>query len=217
MRHHAPMSRIGRYITPVLEVDRKPFMVPREADDPIIADFRSGNLKVGIATSAWPVAYGFNHWMEGSTELQLPAPIFEWESVAAFRPGDPIVVIRLGNAAQAFMQIREGFAVPCPQGAREPLVYVSFLEVAPWNMAHAEHRQFRGLGQLMLRFASQRSAQLGFGGRIGLHATSTAEPFYQSLGLETPICPNEYNELYFELSQSQAHRLLDNQPEGGGT
>jgi GNAT superfamily N-acetyltransferase len=106
------------------------------------------------------------------------------------------------------MQIRERYSIPCPHGSREPLVYVSFLEVAPWNQAQVKNRRFRGLGQLMLRFACQRSKQLGLSGRIGLHALETAEPFYRKLGFDTPDCPNEYNELYFELSEAKAQLLL---------
>jgi len=167
------------------------------------------SLDVGLALSPRPAAAANEQWEKHSTRWQLDLPLFEWESIAAFRPDDPILLIRAGNVVQALMQFREGHETPCPLGARPALVYISFLEVAPWNRIGIRDRRYKGLGQLMLCFASQRSLQLGFDGRIGLHALPAAEAFYRRLGFDAPVCPNEYRELYFELGPEGARNLLE--------
>jgi hypothetical protein len=135
-------------------------------------------------------------------------PLFEWGSVASFRPDDPIILVVSGIQVEAMMQLKEGYAVPCLSGPRDPLVYVSFLEVAPWNQLQSSKRYLKGLGQLLLRLACERSEQLGYGGRIGLHALQSAEGFYKRLGFNAPICPNEYTEVYFELDGGGVQDLV---------
>ena len=169
-------------------------------------------LSVSVARTPWPVALAFDQWVETSIEERQNRPSFNWASITTFRPDDPIILIHTGRAVQALMQFREAYHVPCSHGARGPLANISFLEVAPWNRSNAERRQFKGLGQLMLRFACQRSRQLGHQGRIGLHALSSAEGFYVRLGFSTPVCLNEYDEMYFELDPEAAAAFLAEEP-----
>jgi hypothetical protein len=107
------------------------------------------------------------------------------------------------------MLIKPSHVVRCDAGHRASLVYVSFLEVAPWNHPDAAMRYFSGLGPLLLRAACQLSIERGYGGRLGLHAVSAARDFYFRLGFRMVDCPNEYNELYMELDESAARALLD--------
>ncbi|MEM1279748.1 MAG: GNAT family N-acetyltransferase [Cyanobacteria bacterium P01_H01_bin.152] len=59
------------------------------------------------------------------------------------------------------------------------LVYVEALSSAPWNRVLIQQPPtFRGVGTLLLNFARQRSLQLGYGGRIGLHSLPGARRFY---------------------------------------
>ncbi len=161
-------------------------------------------LSVGVAKNSWPIQHAYEHWLEiGPTQ-----PSFNWPSIVAFRRDDPIILLYLGIEVQALLQLKQQCVVPCPLGERSPLTYVSFLEVAPWNRGGAPLRKFRGLGQLMLRFACQRSRQMGWSGRLGLHALPGAELFYSRLGFSMPLCPNEYHETYFELFPEAAASLL---------
>lgn len=128
---------------------------------------------------------------------RVARPAFDWRSVASFRPDDPVFVIHSGGDAQALIQWRENYLVPCANGARLPLLYVSFLEVAPSNRGQLRH--YVGLGPLLLRFASERSLATGTNGVIGLHSVDRAVNFYESLGFRRQDCPNEYHELYLEL------------------
>jgi hypothetical protein len=205
------MPNLGPHIDDVVVLRSDFYSVrPLGRDDELSLVFRRRErLVVGVAKTAWVIAFAYEQWEQAWHKDGLPTPSFEWESIAAFRPNDPIIIIRTADGAiQALMQIRENCVVPCPLGQRRPLVYVSFLEVAPWNQLRVKGRRYRGLGQLLLRLACQRSQQLGHSGRIGLHALASAEPFYRKLGFDVPICPNEYNELYFELSEAKAQLLL---------
>lgn len=63
---------------------------------------------------------------------------------------------------------------------RFPLVYVEYLASAPWNRRLLEDPPYLvGVGRALLLFARQRSVELGYGGRVGLHALPGAEVFYR--------------------------------------
>jgi len=63
---------------------------------------------------------------------------------------------------------------------RSPLVYVEYLASAPCNRRSLEDPPFfTGIGGVLLSFARQRSINLGYGGRVGLHSLPHAEAFYR--------------------------------------
>lgn len=87
----------------------------------------------------------------------------------------------------------------------QPLVYVEAIASAPWNRRPINPEPYlRGLGSLLLQFARQRSLQLGYGGRIGLHSLAGSESFYESQNMMSggpdPDCEGlvyfEYGLLY---------------------
>ncbi|MEO1353908.1 MAG: GNAT family N-acetyltransferase [Cyanobacteria bacterium J06635_15] len=82
----------------------------------------------------------------------------------------------------------------------QPLVYVQALATAPWNRRTAQSgRQFSGIGALLLNFARRRSLQLGYGGRVALHALPNAERFYEALNMMNFDPDPDYDGLvYFE-------------------
>ncbi|MBX3176086.1 MAG: GNAT family N-acetyltransferase [Candidatus Hydrogenedentes bacterium] len=97
----------------------------------------------------------------------------------------------------------------------KPLVYIDFLEVAPWNWTIPGIGQFRRYGYIgphLFERAVRQSWEDGFEGRVGLHALPQSEPFYSgacrmaALGAEE----EEYGNLtYFELSRENAARILE--------
>jgi hypothetical protein len=109
---------------------------------------------------------------------------------------------------EALMNVGCGHVVRCDVGHRKPLVYVGFLEVAPWNNPKTPARVFKGLGPLLLRAACQLSVENGCGGRVGLHAVREAEAFSRGMNFTSMDCPSEYNELYMELEELGASALL---------
>ena len=80
------------------------------------------------------------------------------------------------------------------------LVYVDYLATAPWNRPELEEiPRFRGVGRALLLFARQRSLELGYEGRIGLHALPAAEAFYDKLKIANyGPDPDKENLVYFE-------------------
>ncbi|WP_242065441.1 GNAT family N-acetyltransferase [Trichocoleus sp. FACHB-262] len=63
---------------------------------------------------------------------------------------------------------------------RDRLVYVEALAVAPWNRRLLEDPPYlRGVGRTLLLWARQRSLELGYDGRVGLHALPGSEGFYR--------------------------------------
>jgi len=95
----------------------------------------------------------------------------------------------------------------------KPLVYVDFLEVAPWNWAIPElgrSGRFRLVGSTLFWRAVQQSDEEGFHGRVGLHALPQAELFYEKGCGMTPLGRDagKQNLLYFELSRQSAERYL---------
>jgi hypothetical protein len=63
-----------------------------------------------------------------------------------------------------------------------PLVYVDFIETAPWNWDIAALRKvgrYRGAGPQLLALAVRWSLSLGYEGRVALHALPQAKDFYE--------------------------------------
>lgn len=100
-----------------------------------------------------------------------------------------------------------------PQDRGKPLVYIDYLEVAPWNWVIPEigrAGEFRAVGSVLFWKAVKQSQEEGFYGRVGLHALPQAEQFYEKGCGMTALArdPNKQNLLYFELSRQQAQRHL---------
>lgn len=96
---------------------------------------------------------------------------------------------------------------------KKPLVYIDFLEVAPWNWNIPDLGQsgvFRRIGTLLLWRAVEQSIEEGFKGRVGLHALPQAARFYEGYGL-TSLGNDaaKQNLMYYELSAGQAEKLIN--------
>ncbi len=91
------------------------------------------------------------------------------------------------------------------------LVYVDYVEVAPWNRPGWQpHRVFQSVGTVLVRTAIQVSLDNGLDGRIGLHSLPQADNFYRNLGM-TNLGPDaDYQNLcYFEFDAKQAQTQKD--------
>lgn len=85
---------------------------------------------------------------------------------------------------------------------RLPLVYVEYLASAPWNRRSLEDPPFfEGIGRALLVFARQRSIELGYGGRVGLHSLPGSEAFYRRCNMpDYGPDPDKDQLVYFEYS-----------------
>lgn len=96
----------------------------------------------------------------------------------------------------------------------KPLIYIDFLEVAPWNWiisAIAQFGQFATVGQQLFYRAVRQSLEEGCGGRIGLHALPQSRRFYCDVCYMVSLGIDDEKEGLecFELTAKQAERLLE--------
>jgi hypothetical protein len=102
--------------------------------------------------------------------------------------------------------------------AGKPLVYIDYLESAPWNLAMmVDTPLYGGIGPLLMRTAVQLSYDEGFHGRIGLHALPQSEEFYRD-DCEMHCCGPDafYEDLpYYEMTREIAARFTSNCSGGG--
>ena len=101
--------------------------------------------------------------------------------------------------------------VPCHEG--QHLVYVDFLEAAPWNRNDLaeEPAKFGGCGSILINAAIQQSILEGFKGRVGLHSLPQANNFYaNACGMTDMGQDANYENLrYFELNTEGAHCFIE--------
>ena len=91
------------------------------------------------------------------------------------------------------------------------LVYVDFVENAPWNRTELFDRpRYRGVGSILIAAAVTLSKELEFQGRIGLHSLPQANGFYaNTCGMTDLGTDPDYDGLrYFEMTPDQAEAFM---------
>lgn len=93
------------------------------------------------------------------------------------------------------------------------LLYLKYLETAPWNLAVIEIGQtsrFSGVGRQLMEVGVRLSEAMDFRGRLGLHALPQAEGFYRYCGMTELGQDEECENLkYFEMTEEQAEAFLN--------
>lgn len=94
----------------------------------------------------------------------------------------------------------------------KPLVYVDYIETAPWNVKDLmpEPPRYSSVGVRLIEAAIRCSLEEGFGGRIGLHALPQAERFYEkTCEMTRGEIDRQYENLFwFELTAANAKKFL---------
>lgn len=149
--------------------------------------------------AADPAKPEHNHWDWGRKA--------EYLRYAAYR----CVGVRHAGDMQGLMLISlVGTAGRSKSHAGKPVLYVHYLESAPWNLKQyvGDEAQFGGVGFCLILEAIAISQEEGFRGRVGLHSLPQAEGFYsefmEDLGRDRKV----ENLRYFELSQAAAESLM---------
>lgn len=98
--------------------------------------------------------------------------------------------------------------------ANQHLVYVEYLESAPWNrkdMRHSAQPSYSGIGSILMRTAVEHSRDEEYKGRIGLHSLPQANDFYSNVcGMTDLGADVKYENLrYFEFTLEQAEAFID--------
>ena len=91
------------------------------------------------------------------------------------------------------------------------LVYVKYVENAPWNRAELSiSPRYRGVGSILIRAAIALSVELEFHGRIGLNSLPQANNFYAKTCGMMDLGPDlDYEGLrYFEMTPEQAQAFV---------
>lgn len=88
----------------------------------------------------------------------------------------------------------------------KPGIYLDLIATAPWNLPGVlTPPRFKFVGAILMRQAIDVSRDLGFKGRIGLHALDDAAAFYSKVGMVSlGRDPKKENLGYFELEESAA-------------
>lgn len=160
-------------------------------------------LRRGVPEANWPQSLHWN-WMAKAGDLG---------QLAVNGIG-----VEINGEWQALMMTKTVPYVAVHTADRgKPIVYVDYVEAAPWNWSIAAlaplRPRFKGSGTLLLREAVCRSFREEFHGRVGLHALPQAERFYEHCGMtKFGPDPKKQNLTYFEFNPEQARRFRD-----GGT
>jgi hypothetical protein len=108
--------------------------------------------------------------------------------------------------------LEQGKFARLPPAVGRPLLYVDFLETAPWNLrTFVANPRFRGVGQTMMVAVTRLSELLGCEGRVGLHALQQAEDFYARKCQMSVLGPDPwyYGLWYFEWTTDVARRYVE--------
>jgi hypothetical protein len=102
-----------------------------------------------------------------------------------------------------------------PEQQGKPLVYIDYIEAAPWNIKQlmeplGRPQQYRGVGSRLFEAAVLQSVEEDFKGRLGLHSLPGSEGFYIKECGMTPVGrdPHKQNLLWCEFTPEQARRYL---------
>lgn len=152
----------------------------------------------GRPMSTWPPGW---HW--------------QWDQKVAGMDG----LLGLAGFAVTCEQVTQGMmridltkSAVQPAHLRKPLVYIDYLETAPWNRPDVvPNVTYRGVGTALMMAAIARSVEEGFSGRVGLHSLPQAESFYLHKLKMMDFGPDaKYSNMrYFELAPEQAMAILD--------
>lgn len=90
------------------------------------------------------------------------------------------------------------------------IFYVEYLAVAPWNRnCLVRQREYKGVGSILLKAALKFSVEkLGLIPGFSLHSLPQAKEYYETLKMINIKSMDKGVLLYFELPQSEAHKLL---------
>ena len=96
----------------------------------------------------------------------------------------------------------------------QPLVYVDYLESAPWNrriLLPSGQAAYSGIGSILMRVAVERSLDEEYKGRVELHSLPQANAFYANICRMTDLGPDAKHEnlRYFEFTPEQAKAFID--------
>ena len=142
---------------------------------------------------------------------------WDWERKCAVCSGQLIYqgfALECNEQVQGLMIVNTIKRCRIPEQANRHLVYVEYLEAAPWNRRSIPNfKQFKGVGTVLIAAAIQLSIDEGNHGRIGLHSLPQADAFYRNKCGMTDLGPDAsyhpYPLRYFEMTEAQARAFMN--------
>lgn len=134
----------------------------------------------------------FEKWRPVYDEIRQTRPRGEWPASAHWDWSQKLArvsglaayrgySIRYDGALEGMMivSIASATYTAMAEGAKgKPIVYVEYIEAAPWNQPWHHERRLAGVGSNLLNQAVALSDEEELSGRVGLHALPASEPFY---------------------------------------
>lgn len=159
-------------------------------------------------------------WLENamSADPDLPrqeSAHWDWRrKMTAFRGllGFPSFAIEWRGETQGLMVCSTVETCRLPNQAGLPVVYVEYLETAPWNrVTLTPTPRFKRVGPAMIDVAIQLSVHEGFQGRLGLHSLPQSDAWYRDKCKMTDLGRDAHkqNLRYFEMTPQQAKAFLE--------
>lgn len=136
---------------------------------------------------------------------------WEWRAKCNIAAGTNRKIFALLNAGDVEAAMVLLFGKQSRDKPPQPMVYVDYVSVAPWNRREIQNPQrFRHLGSVMIGAAVVRSLSMGLEGRCGLHSVRPAEGFYRRIGMTDFGLDPAYDSLrYFEFTSQSARNFID--------
>ncbi len=150
----------------------------------------------GVPRDQWPQSA---HW-DWSRKVDEVEGLLGFRNFCVTTDGMTQGLMRLDLTKSARLNMQLG----------KPMVYVDYLEVAPWNQPFGGSPiRYRGVGSALLIAAVALSVEEDFKGRIGLHSLPQSESFYRHLNMVDMGPDARYQNLhYFEITPEAAQALL---------
>jgi GNAT superfamily N-acetyltransferase len=155
------------------------------------------------------------HLKAGTPRDQIPEN-WHWDWAAKASRSGAMGVRIMGIECEGdwqglIMTTAVGYAARLAPDLGKPLIYVKYVESAPWNLkSMSASPKFAGIGVRLIEAGVRESLDAGFGGRLGLHALPAAHGFYQRFGfVTTGIDAAVENLPYFELTVIAAQKFLN--------
>ncbi|WP_431015479.1 GNAT family N-acetyltransferase [Bradyrhizobium pachyrhizi] len=154
-------------------------------------------VRKGVPFDQWPQSWHWD-WSKKTARVQ---------GLLAFR-GFSIVA---QSETQGLAQVDLTKAAREANQRGKPLVYLEYLEVAPWNRPDLGNApRLRGVGTALITAAVALSEDEGFKGRLGLHSLPQADNFYRKIGMTDLGQDAAYQNLrYFEMTSEQARAFFE--------
>jgi hypothetical protein len=154
----------------------------------------------GVAVARWPQS---RHW-NWKTKAAAIKGLLAYPSFAVMAEGQTQGLMMADTTQKCRIDSQKG----------KPLIYVPFVENAPWNRPElAKPPRFRGVGSILIRAAIELSQNEEFKGRVGLHSLPQANNFYANTCGMTDLGLEDADEThkglrYFEMTPEQADAFL---------